>query len=174
MKNTLHSGLDVLYLACIWIAGVSIFGMSLIIPMGVFARYILGFGAQWPEPIAILLMVTFTFIGAAAAYRAGAHIAVAMMTDRLPPALQTTCRWLVDVLMLCISVFMIVYGGKLCMETMGQSLADLPWVPVGISYLPVPLGGLFTLVFVLERIAFGGQHGRAVVTYDHVVEEVGV
>jgi TRAP-type C4-dicarboxylate transport system permease small subunit len=34
-------------------------------------RYVLGFGAQWPEPIAILLMMTFTFIGAAAAYRAG-------------------------------------------------------------------------------------------------------
>ena len=65
MKNILHSGLDVLYLACIWIAGMAIFGMSLIIPIGVFARYVLGFGAQWPEPIAILLMMVFTFIGAA-------------------------------------------------------------------------------------------------------------
>ena len=56
--------------------------MSLIIPVGVFTRYVLGYGAQWPEPIAILLMVVFTFIGAAAAYRAGGHIAVAMLTDR--------------------------------------------------------------------------------------------
>ncbi|RYX96270.1 MAG: TRAP transporter small permease [Comamonadaceae bacterium] len=173
MKNTLHSGLDVLYLACIWIAGLAIFGMSLIIPMGVFARYVLGFGAQWPEPVAILLMVVFTFIGAAAAYRAGSHIAVAMMTDRLPPALQTLCRWLVDLLMLSICLFMIYYGTKLCMETMGQSLADLPVVPVGVSYLPVPLGGVATLLFVLERIFYGGQHGRAVTTYDHVVEEMG-
>lgn len=173
MKNTLHSGLDVLYLACIWIAGLAIFGMSLIIPMGVFARYVLGFGAQWPEPVAILLMVVFTFIGAAAAYRAGAHIAVAMMTDRLPPALQTICRWLVDLLMLSICLFMVVYGGKLCMETMGQTLAELTWLPVGISYLPMPIGGLITLLFVVERMAFGGQHGRAVTTYDHVVEEAG-
>ena len=172
MKNTLHSGLDVLYLACIWIAGMSIFGMSLIIPMGVFARYILGFGAQWPEPIAIFLMVTFTFIGAAAAYRANAHIAVAMMTDRLSAPLQVLCRRLVNVLMLAVSLFMIIYGGKLCLETMGQTLADLTWVPVGVSYLPVPLGGLLTMIFVLERIAFGGQHGRAVVTYDHAIEEV--
>jgi hypothetical protein len=51
-------------------------------------RYVLGVGAQWPEPIAILLMVIFTFIGAAAAYRAGGHIAVTMLTDRLPPAVQ--------------------------------------------------------------------------------------
>lgn len=173
MKNILHSGLDVLYLACIWIAGLAIFGMSLIIPMGVFARYVLGFGAQWPEPIAILLMVLFTFIGAAAAYRAGAHIAVAMMTDRLPPVWQSVCRWVVDLFMLCISLFMVFYGSKLCIETMGQTLADLTWIPVGISYLPVPVGGFITLLFVLERMAFGSQHTRAVSTFDHVIEEAG-
>jgi hypothetical protein len=54
----------------------------------VVTRYVLGTGSQWPEPIAILLMVVFTFIGAAAAYRAGGHIAVAMLTDRLPAAAQ--------------------------------------------------------------------------------------
>ena len=55
--------------------------MSLIIPWGVFTRYVLGTGSQWPEPIAILLMMVFTFVGAAASYRAGAHIAVDMFTD---------------------------------------------------------------------------------------------
>ena len=66
--------------------------MSLIIPWGVFTRYVLGTGSQWPEPIAILLMMVFTFIGAAAAYRAGAHIAVTMLTERLPAPLQRRCR----------------------------------------------------------------------------------
>ncbi|WP_411883644.1 TRAP transporter small permease [Polaromonas sp. YR568] len=174
MKHSLHAVLDGLYLACIWVAGMAILGMSLIIPVGVFARYVLGFGAQWPEPIAILLMVVFTFIGAAAAYRAGAHIAVAMMTDRLPPLWQGVCRWAVDLLMIAICLFMIVYGGKLCLETMGQTLADLPWLPVGISYLPVPLGGLITLLFVLEQLAFGVQHDRAIVCFDHQVEDLGV
>ena len=60
--------------------------MSLIIPWGIFTRYVLGTGSQWPEPIAIQLMVLFTFLGAAVAYRAGSHIAVAMLTDRLPEA----------------------------------------------------------------------------------------
>ena len=59
--------LDAVYLACIWAAGIAITLMSIIIPIGVFMRYVLGTGAQWPEPIAILLMMVFTFIGAAAA-----------------------------------------------------------------------------------------------------------
>ncbi|MGE3346522.1 MAG: TRAP transporter small permease [Ramlibacter sp.] len=173
MANTLHRVGDQLYLACIWIAGLSILLMSLIIPVGVFARYVLGFGAQWPEPIAILLMVCFTFFGAAAAYRAGAHIAVAMLTDRMPPALQGVCRLAVSLLMVVISLFMIYYGGKLSLETMGQTLADLPWLPVGVTYSPVPLGGLFTLIFVVETMLFGTQVHRAVVCIDHQVEEAG-
>ena len=171
MNEKILKAMDGLYLACIWSAGISIFIMSIIIPVGVFARYVLGFGAQWPEPIAILLMVVFTFLGAAASYRAGAHIAVAMLTDRLSPSLQAACKVMVDVAMVVICLFGIVYGTSLCMGTMGQSLGELPWLPVGITYAPLPLGALFTLVFVLEKMAFGSQHQRAVVTYDHGLDE---
>ena len=171
MRASLHAGIDALYSVCIWVAGLSILAMSLIIPVGVFARYVLGEGAQWPEPIAILLMVVFTFIGAAAAYRAGAHIAVGMLTDRLPPPLRWVFAKTVDLLMIAISLFMLFYGTKLCLETMNQSLPALPWLPVGWTYAPVPLGGLLTLIFVLEQMVFGSQRERAVVTFDQQVEE---
>jgi TRAP-type C4-dicarboxylate transport system permease small subunit len=159
--------LDGLYLACIWISGIALLVMCLIIPLGVFARYVLGFGAQWPEPIAILMMVLFTFFGAAAAYRAGAHIAVQMLTDRLPQPLRRACAGLVHLAMLGASGFVVVWGFQLVQGTMGQTISELPWLPVGITYLPLPLGSLVTLVFVLEHIVSGSQHARAVVTYDH-------
>lgn len=164
--------LDGLYLACIWIAGLSIAAMSLIIPMGVFARYVLGFGAQWPEPIAILLMVIFTFFGAAAGYRAGAHIAVGMLTERLAPARRRIAAIAVDLLMVAASLFMVIWGAKLSLETMNQSLAAIPSIRVGLTYAPLPLGGLATLLFVLEKLFFGAQYGRAVVRFDHEVEAV--
>ena len=171
MRDPILKTLDGIYLACIWAAGIAIFFMSIIIPIGVFARYVLGVGAQWPEPIAILLMVIFTFLGAAAAYRAGAHIAVAMLTTRLPAGLQKVCVRLVDLAMALVCLFVVVYGAKLCMGTMGQTLAELPWLPVGITYMPLPLGAFLTLLFVIEKIVFGSQHQRAVVTFDHALEE---
>lgn len=164
--------LDSVYLACIWVAGMSIAAMSLIIPWGVFARYVLGTGSHWPEPVAVLLMVSFTFIGAAAAYRAGAHIAVGMLTDRLPPQARWVCEKLVDLLMVAICLFVVIWGGKLSLETMNQSLPDLPWMPVGLTYLPLPLGSLLTLVFVLEKALLGTQQDRAVVRFDHEAGEV--
>jgi TRAP-type C4-dicarboxylate transport system permease small subunit len=173
MREKFLKFLDALYLFCIWSAGVAIFFMSIIIPIGVFARYVLGQGAQWPEPIAILLMVVFTFLGAAAAYRAGSHIAVAMLTDRLHAVLKKPAEYLVDVAMCAVCLFVIVYGTRLSMGVMGQNLAELPWLPVGYTYLPLPLGSLLTLVFVVEKMVFGSQHERAVVRFDHALEEAG-
>lgn len=164
--------LDGIYLICIWTAGLSIAVMSLIIPWGVYARYVLGTGSSWPEPVAVLLMVTFTFVGAAASYRAGAHIAVEMLTERLPPPVRWLCEKVVDLLMIAICLFVVVWGSKLVIETMSQNLADLPWLPVGLTYLPLPVGSVLTLVFVLEKAFFGDQSDRAVVRFDH--EQSGV
>jgi TRAP-type C4-dicarboxylate transport system permease small subunit len=156
---------DALYLGCIWSAGISITVMSAIIPVGVFMRYVLGYGAQWPEPIAILLMVVFTFVGAAAAYRAGGHIAVAMFTEPLPPPLRRAVARLVEALMLLVCGFVVWYGTRLCLETMGQYIAELPWLPVGVTYLAIPIGSLATLLFVLEHIVWGPQVKRDVVRF---------
>src|SRR5476651_2912674 len=116
MKNQLLRFNDRLYMTCIWVAGLSVLGVALIIPWGIFARYILGTGASWPEPSAILLMLVFTFIGAAASYRAGAHMAVAMITDRLPPRQRQLVGIVSQLLMATICLFMTIWGSKLCLS----------------------------------------------------------
>ncbi|QXI34819.1 MULTISPECIES: TRAP transporter small permease [Pseudomonas] len=173
MKMLVLSVNDGLYRACIWVAGLSILTMSLIIPWGIFARYVLGTGSSWPEPVAILLMVLFTFIGAAASYRAGAHMAVAMVTDRLPEPLRRLVAIFTQLLMLAVCVFMTWYGFKLCATTWNQYMASLPSVRVGMSYAPIPVGGVLTLIFVLEKLLLGDQSQRRVVQYDLVEETEG-
>jgi TRAP-type C4-dicarboxylate transport system permease small subunit len=164
--------MDRLYSAGIWIAGLAILLMSLVIPWGVFTRYVLGTGSQWPEPIAILLMMLFTFVGAACAYRAGGHIAVSMLTERLPAAAQRVMTVGVDLLMALVSLFVTWYGIKLCIGTFGQSIAELPWLPVGVTYAALPLGAAMTLLFVIERMAFGAQNRRDIVRFDEQLVEV--
>ncbi|MEN0105202.1 MAG: TRAP transporter small permease [Pseudomonas sp.] len=157
---------DQIYRACIGIAGLSVLVMTLIIPWGIFARYVLGSGSSWPEPTAILLMVVFTFFGAAASYRAGAHMAVGMATDRMPPTLRKITAVVVQLLMALICVFMITKGAKLCAGTWNQFLGEMPSVRVGVSYLPIPIGGVITLIFVLEKLFLGDQSKRRVMSYD--------
>lgn len=173
MKNLFLRANDTLYRACILVPGLSILSMSLIIPWGIFARYVLGTGASWPEPVAILLMVVFTFVGAAASYRAGAHMAVAMITDRLPPLQRRLVALLVQVLMVLVCLFMTGYGTQLCITTWNQFLASLPSVRVGMTYAPIPIGGVLTLVFVLEKLLLGDQSHRKVVRFDQLEENEG-
>ena len=173
MKSLFLSVNDTLYRSCIWIAGLSILTMTLIIPWGIFARYVLGTGSSWPEPVSILLMVVFTFVGAAASYRAGAHMAVGMITDRLPPLQRQLVALLVQLLMIVVCVFMTYYGTRLCITTWNQFLASLPSVRVGMTYAPIPIGGVLTLVFVLEKLLLGDQSHRKVVRFDQLEENEG-
>ena len=49
--------MDALHRACLVIAGVCLVVITLIIPWGVFTRYVLNSASSWPEPLAVLLMI---------------------------------------------------------------------------------------------------------------------
>ena len=155
MRAQYVRAMGALYSLCVWIAGLSMLAMTLVIPWGVYTRYVLNRGSAWPEPMAILLMVVFTFAGAAACYRANAHIAVAMFVDRLPRAGRRAAALAVEALMAALSLFMVVWGFELVAATWNQVIAEFPFLSVGITYLPLPIGGALTLLFILERLWAG-------------------
>lgn len=163
MSESYLKWMDRLYLLAMTIAGISLLVMTIVIPIGIFSRYVLNRGESWPEPIAIICMVTFTFIGAAVGYRAGSHIAVNMLTDRLPDALKNLCARIVDLLMLLISALMFWYSFWLCVDLWEQPVAEFPILTSGESYLPLPVGSAIMILFVIERVLFGSQENRPVV-----------
>ena len=54
-----------------------------------------------------------------------------------------------------LAVFMAIWGAKLVAATWHQSIADFPLLSVGLTYLPIPIGGAVTLLFVVERMLIG-------------------
>lgn len=163
MGECYSSVMDFLYKVSMWIAGVALLVMVAIIPVGIFARYVLNSALSWPEPVAILCMVTFTFIGAAVSYRAGSHIAVNMVTDRLGESARRYCSIVADLMLTAISVFILWYGTTLCLELWEQPVAEFPLLSAGQNYIPLPIGSAITLLFILEKICRGPQYQRPVV-----------
>jgi TRAP-type C4-dicarboxylate transport system permease small subunit len=147
--------MDMLYLACVVIAGIALVLISAVIPWAVYTRYVLNRAASWPEPMAVLLMIVLTFFGAAACYRVGLHMRVAFFVSLLPQGLQRAIALLVELLMAAIALFMINWGIKLVAATWQNSIADFPSLSVGVTYLPIPIGGAILLLFVLERLTIG-------------------
>jgi TRAP-type C4-dicarboxylate transport system permease small subunit len=151
MANSYVKLMDVLYFLCVLIAGGALVIMSAIISWGVFTRYVLGSGSFWPEPISIFLAIQLTFYGAAACYRAGTHICLSMFAEKLPPALQRWQQNIVHALMAGLAFFMVVYGGSLVQTTYFQSYPEFQYIRVGVAYSAIPIGGLITLLFVIEN-----------------------
>jgi TRAP-type C4-dicarboxylate transport system permease small subunit len=147
--------MDGLYLVCVWLAGGAMVLISAIIPYGVFTRYVLNSAASWPEPAAILLSIVLTFFGAAACYRIGLHMRVTFVRDHLPRLLQQAVDVLAELMVGAMGVFMAVWGTGLCETTWYQSIAEFPALSVGVTYLPIPLGGVCLLLFVIERLLIG-------------------
>jgi len=147
--------MDALYFLCVVVAGGAMVLISAIVPYGVFTRYVLNSAASWPEPAAILLSIVLTFFGAAACYRIGLHMRVTFVRDHLPQPLQRAVDLIAELLMGAMGVFMAIWGERLCATTWNQSIADFPGLSVGVTYLPIPLGGICLLLFVLERLSIG-------------------
>ena len=99
-------------------------------------------------------MIVFSFLGGAAVYRAKVHIAVRAVWTRWPRA-GGAPPGLVDAAMALTCLFMVVWGGELVRATFYQVIAEFPVLSVGLTYAPLPLGGLITLLFIIERAWLG-------------------
>jgi TRAP-type C4-dicarboxylate transport system permease small subunit len=157
----LRAAMDALYYVCVLVAGGALVLISAVIPYGVFTRYVLNSAASWPEPMAVLLAIVLTFIGAAACYRARLHMRVTVVVGLLPALGQRIVNLLADGVMAAVCLFMMVWGERLVATTWHQSIAEFPFLSVGVTYLPIPVGGAITLLFVIERVLIGPPAGDA-------------
>ena len=170
MNNTYRRMMQRLYVACIALSGVALAAITLMIPAGVFMRYVMNDPLRWPEPASVIMMVFFSFVGGAAVYRANQQIAVEALMRAVDPRSRAAMQWGVHACMLIIAAFMVGYGVHLCVLTRDNTIAEFPWLSVGIVYMPIPIAGLLTLLFIVEKIWLGEPPKDDVMYSDQAVE----
>jgi TRAP-type C4-dicarboxylate transport system permease small subunit len=134
------------------VAGACLVVITLIIPWGVFTRYVLNSASSWPEPMAVLLMIVLSFLSAVVCYREYLHIGVGIVPAMLGDRAKAALGWVIEACMMATNLFLLWYGLKLVRTTWNQSIAEFPMVSVGLSYIPVPLAGAITALFIIERL----------------------
>ena len=152
MKARYIRMMDAVHGACLFVAGTCLIIITLIVPYGVFTRYVLNSAASWPEPMAVLLMIVLSFLSAVVCYREYLHIGVGVLPAYLHEPAKSTLGWFLEMCMLATNIFMLWWGIKLVQATWYQSVAEFPLVSVGVAYLPIPIGGALTTLFVIERL----------------------
>jgi TRAP-type C4-dicarboxylate transport system permease small subunit len=147
--------MQALYLACIVISGLAMVAITIMIPVGVFFRYVLNAALSWPEPASTVMMVAFSFLGGAAVYRAKVHVAVEALLNAASKSARKVMLWGVDACMAAMALFMFGYGWHLCVVTWPNTIAEFPGLSVGVTYLPIPIAGFLTLLFLIEKVWLG-------------------
>lgn len=151
MKAHYIKAMDAVHRFCIVVAGACLVAITLMIPWGVFTRYVLNSASSWPEPMAVLLMIWFSFLSAVVCYREHLHIGVGVLPALLNEQAKTYLGWFLEACMLATNLFMLVWGLKLVEATYHQTISDFPLLSVGLTYIPIPLGGALTALMVIER-----------------------
>lgn len=158
MALLFRKAMDLLYLACVVVGIIALVLISAVIPWAVFTRYVLNSAASWPEPMAVLLTILLTFIGAAAGYRYNVHMNLSYFVGLLPDPLRRLTDLVVQLLMASVAVFMTVWGARLVGVTWHNTIDAFPVLSVGVTYLPIPVGGACLLLFIIERLVLGMPH----------------
>ena len=112
MKENYIRAMDVLHRACVIAAGACLVVITLIIPYGVFCRYVLNSAASWPEPMAVLLMIVMSFLSAVVCYREYLHIGVGVLPAFLSGPAKTYLGWFLEICMLATNFFMLDMGDQ--------------------------------------------------------------
>ena len=148
MKRFFDSFERILKLALV----VLLTAMTIVVVVGIIARYILLISIPWTEELARYLMIWTGFVGFGVAYRKRELIAVRLFIDKLPPHLFRIAFLISDIACSIFLIIAVIYGIKLCIMNVYQ-VAPALRVSMAIVYAAIPLGGCLYLVFVVESIS---------------------
>src|SRR5438128_7826840 len=123
MKERYIRAMDAIHNACLFVAGAFLVIIVLIIPYGVFTRYVLNSAASWPEPLATLLMIVLSFLSAVVCYREYLHIGVGVLPAFLVEHAKTYLLLLLAICMLATNIFMLWCGIKFVQATWYHAVA---------------------------------------------------
>lgn len=146
------SGIDRQLLRIVkWLLVAIVAAMVIIVVLQVVARFLL-IPIIWTSEATQNLMIWLTFVGGAAAFVHGEHIAVELVVQRFGEGLRRSVAVLAHLLMLAFFVFFTIYGWRLAQLNATATGYTLP-ISQFYTFLAVPVGMTLAGLNALTRVA---------------------
>ncbi len=133
-----------------WVVGGLVAALVILVGSGILARYVFNYSLAWSDELAGLGFVWLTLLGSVAASRRRSHMVIGFLPKRFGPTGQRAIGFYVTAAILVFLGFMIGEGIVLTAATMDDKSAVLR-MPVGVSYLSLPVAGLLMLAYTLRE-----------------------
>jgi TRAP-type transport system small permease protein len=101
----------------------------------------------WTTEFGELVMVWTTFLGAAAAVRRNAHMAVGELVELLPVRLRLWADAAIQLVVAGVLVLLVWKGWVAVQSSWANVLTVLDW-PMAVQYLSLPVGSAIALAFI--------------------------
>lgn len=125
--------------------------VTAVIGWQVFGRFVLQSSPSWTEQAALLLMIWYVFLAAAAGVWERFHIRIEILEQSWTPQNRRRLRIAIHALVALMGVVLLVYGAMLAWDVRVHVIPSL-----GISrawaYVVIPFAGLLIALFSLARI----------------------
>ena len=133
------------------VTGVALVVLTVIFGWLVYGRYVLNATPTWVEQVALLLVMTIAFLGAAVGIHENTHLSVTLFRDAVTSRLRSLFVIATDLLLAGFGGLMLWYGGQLTLFKWG-SMIPLIHLPEGLRSLPLTIGGGLILLFSLGHL----------------------
>jgi len=127
-------------------------GMGLVLGANIALRYLLNQPLNWSNTISRYAYIYIVLLGTAVSYIEGQHASIDFVYHAAPKRLKILfdfCHYLV---MMFLSALLIIVGIQHSIGMWHVSAPILPWLPVGIVYLSVPICAVVMLLFLIQKM----------------------
>lgn len=143
--------MDALTRVAVLLAAISLLLIAAVQLWQVYARYVLNDSPGWSEPVALLLMNTALFCGAAVGVRREQHFSFSLLLDAAQPSLRRWLQSLTQMVVLALGI-LLVWGGAVLYAAEADVVIAGTRLSEGARFLPLCLGGALMGLFALERL----------------------
>lgn len=145
-------------LTCKWasnlligLSATGLIAMTIIVAWQVFGRYVLNSSPSWSEQAALVLIIWFVSLAAAAGVREGFHIRIVSIEEASAPGVRRLLQLTANAVVALCGFAMLLWGSELVSRTWSHGIPSLG-IPRGLSYLGIPIAGALIMLFAAERI----------------------
>ena len=134
-----------------WAVGL-LAGLTVVVCLGVFFRYVLNSSLVWYDEFASYMLVWLTFYGTVVADYQSRHIGFDLLVGKLPPPARRAVDFAAELAVLGFQFVLFWYGWELTQRMGDETAISLPWVKVTWISSVLPITGALMLIISLWRI----------------------
>lgn len=142
-----------------WIKTVSsvflvilLIGVTLLLGATIAMRFFLGQPIAWSNAVSRYIYIYIVLVGSAISYMLDGHAIIESFYNVLPKGFKVVCNLAHYLIVMGLSVLLVVKGARYTVEMWRVHSPVLPWFPMGIVYLSVPISFLIIFLYLLRKI----------------------